>query len=233
LILGARLIQQGLVERAICGGCDAMSRFTVNGFLSLKNVDKSPCKPFDQNRMGLNLGEGAGYLMLEKESDAKARGANILAYFTGYANSNDAYHPTAPSPDGAGAYRTMQQALNKAGLQSDDINYINAHGTATTNNDASEGKAIERLFGINAPYFSSTKPFTGHTLAAAGSIEAIFSIWALQEGQVFPNLNFKTQMEELQIKPAAILQQNITMNHVLSNSFGFGGNNVSLVFSKA
>lgn len=233
LILGARLIQQGLVERAICGGCDAMSRFTVNGFLSLKNVDKSPCKPFDQNRMGLNLGEGAGYLMLEKESDAKARGANILAYFTGYANSNDAYHPTAPSPDGAGAYRTMQQALNKAGLQSDDINYINAHGTATTNNDASEGKAIERLFGINAPCFSSTKPFTGHTLAAAGSIEAIFSIWALQEGQVFPNLNFKTQMEELQIKPAAILQQNITMNHVLSNSFGFGGNNVSLVFSKA
>lgn len=233
LILGARLIQQGLVERAICGGCDAMSRFTVNGFLSLKNVDKTPCRPFDQNRMGLNLGEGAGYLMLEKESDARKRGADILAYFTGYANSNDAYHPTAPSPDGAGAYRTMQQALNKAELRATDIGYINAHGTATTNNDASEGQAIERLFGVNAPYFSSTKPFTGHTLAAAGSIEAIFSIWAMQEGKIFPNLNFETPMEELQIRPAAGLLENISVDHVLSNSFGFGGNNVSLVFSKA
>ena len=233
LILGARMIQQGLVQRAICGGCDAMSRFTVNGFLSLKNVDKSPCKPFDQNRMGLNLGEGAGYLLLEKESDAKTRGANILAYFSGYANSNDAYHPTAPSPDGEGAHRTMLQALNKAGLKPEDIGYINAHGTATANNDASEGKAIERLFGMNTPQFSSTKPFTGHTLAAAGSVEAIFSIYAMQEGKVFPNLNFKTQMEELAIRPATVLQENLTIHHVLSNSFGFGGNNVSLVFSKA
>ncbi|HTM65607.1 MAG TPA: beta-ketoacyl-[acyl-carrier-protein] synthase family protein [Flavipsychrobacter sp.] len=233
LILGARLIQQGLVDRAICGGCDAMSRFTVNGFLSLKNVDKSPCNPFDQNRMGLNLGEGAGYLMLEKESDAKARGVTILAYFSGYANSNDAYHPTAPSPDGAGAYRTMQQALIRAGLQRQDIGYINAHGTATTNNDASEGKAIERLFSPNVPYFSSTKPFTGHTLAAAGSIEAIFSIWAMQEGKIFPNLNFETQMEELKISPVSALLEGIEINHVLSNSFGFGGNNVSLLFSKA
>jgi len=233
LILGARLIRQGLVERAICGGCDAMSRFTVNGFLSLKNVDRTPCKPFDQNRMGLNLGEGAGYLMLEKETDAKRRGADILAYFTGYANSNDAYHPTAPSPDGEGAYRTMRHAIDKAGLQINDIGYINAHGTATTNNDTSEGKAIEKLFGAKAPYFSSTKPFTGHTLAAAGSIEAIFSIWAMQEGKVFPNLNFETQMEELVIKPTASLVENAQIDHVLSNSFGFGGNNVSLVFSKA
>ncbi|HRO43291.1 MAG TPA: beta-ketoacyl-[acyl-carrier-protein] synthase family protein [Flavipsychrobacter sp.] len=232
LILGARMIQQGVVERAICGGCDAMSRFTVNGFLSLKNVAKNPCKPFDQNRMGLNLGEGAGYLMLERETDAKKRGAEILAYFTGYANTNDAYHPTAPSPDGAGAYRTMFQALEKANLQPETIGYINAHGTATINNDAAEGKAIENLFGTQAPYFSSTKPFTGHTLAAAGSIEAIFSIWAMQEGKVFPNLNFENQMEELQIKPAAQLISNVAVNHVLSNSFGFGGNNVSLVFSK-
>lgn len=233
LILGARLIQQGVVKRAICGGCDAMSRFTVNGFLSLKNVDKHPCRPFDQNRMGLNLGEGAGYLLLEKETDAIARGAEILAYFSGYANSNDAYHPTAPSPDGAGAERTMAQALAKAGLTPDDIDYINAHGTATTNNDAAEGKAIERLFGKRTPRFSSTKAFTGHTLAAAGSIEAVFSIWALQHGAVFPNLNFMTPMEELTIRPVTQFQEGLHIRHVLSNSFGFGGNNVSLVFSKA
>lgn len=233
LILGARMIQQGLVERAICGGCDAMSRFTVNGFLSLKNVDKEPCKPFDQNRMGLNLGEGAGYLLLEKESDAIKRGAEILAYFSGYANSNDAYHPTAPSPDGAGAHRTMTQALHKAALQPADIGYINAHGTATINNDAAEGKAIERLFGEKPPAFSSTKAFTGHTLAAAGSIEAIFSIWSLQQGIVYPNLNFETQMDELSIAPATVWKEGENIRHVLSNSFGFGGNNVSLIFSKA
>lgn len=233
IILGARMIQMGLVERAICGGCDAMSRFTVNGFLSLKNVDKEPCKPFDKNRIGLNLGEGAGYLLLEKESDAKAHGANILAVLSGYCNSNDAYHPTAPSPDGSGAKRTMEKALNLAGLKPQDIQYINAHGTATENNDAAEGKAIESLFGSNAPYFSSTKPFTGHTLAAAGSIEAIFSIWAMQEGIVYPNLNYSQKMDDLNIEPVTSLKENLTIENVLSNSFGFGGNNVSLVFSKA
>jgi 3-oxoacyl-[acyl-carrier-protein] synthase-1 len=227
------MIQQGLVERAICGGCDAMSRFTVNGFLSLKNVDKEPCKPFDQNRVGLNLGEGAGYLMLEKKADAVARGATILAEFTGYSNTNDAYHPTAPSPDGAGALRAMGQALDKARLQPSDIDYINAHGTATTNNDSAEGKAIERLFGSEDVVFSSTKPYTGHTLAAAGSIEAIFSIWAMEQGLVFPNLNFTTPMEEISITPVTELREQVPINHVLSNSFGFGGNNVSLVFSKA
>ena len=233
LILGARLIRQGVVERAICGGCDAMSRFTVNGFLSLKNVDKEPCRPFDQERMGLNLGEGAGYLLLEKESDAKARGAEILAYFTSYANTNDAYHPTAPSPDGSGALRTMEQALDRAGIAASEVGYINAHGTATVNNDAAEGLAIEKMFGVNAPYFSSTKPFTGHTLAAAGSIEAIFSIWAMQEGLAFPNLNASVPMEELRIRPLTELKRNLSIDHVVSNSFGFGGNNVSLVFSKA
>lgn len=233
LILGARLIHQGIVERAICGGCDAMSKFTVNGFLSLKNVSKEPCMPFDQDRTGLNLGEGAGYLLLEKESDALKRGATILAVFSGYCNSNDAYHPTAPSPDGEGAYRTMTGALKKAGLQPADIGYINAHGTATTSNDAAEGKAIEKLFGTQHPPFSSTKPFTGHTLAAAGSIEAIFSILALQYQLAFPNLNFKTRTEEINITPSVMLMEGLQVNHVLSNSFGFGGNNVSLIFSKA
>ena len=231
-ILGARMIKQGIVKRAVCGGGDAFSRFTLNGFLSLKNVDKQPCKPFDQNRGGLNIGEGAGFCLLEAESSAKARGANIIAILSGYANTNDAYHPTAPSPDGEGAYNTMQQALEMASLRPADIGYINAHGTATTNNDLAEGRGIQKLFGAQTPPFSSTKPFTGHTLAAAGVIEAIFSIWALQEQMVIPNLNFETPMEELEIQPATALKENISLSHVLSNSFGFGGSNVSLVFSK-
>lgn len=231
LILGARMISHGLAKRAVCGGCDALSRFTLNGFHSLKNVDKEPCRPFDQTRFGLNLGEGAGYLLLEKEEDAVARGANILAVLSGYGNTNDAYHPTAPSPEGDGALRTMQLALNKANLKADDINYVNAHGTATINNDSAEGKALQRLFEGKTLKFSSTKPYTGHTLAAAGSIEAIFSIIALKEQITLPNLNYTTQMEELQIYPVTEAEA-LAIDHVLSNSFGFGGNNVSLVFSK-
>ena len=230
-LLGARMIKQGVVKRAICGGCDALSRFTLNGFNSLKNVAKEPCKPFDRDRIGLNLGEGAAYLLLETESSARERGATILAEFSGYCNSNDAYHPTAPSPHGDGAYNTMQQAMNMAGIKPSDIGYINAHGTATINNDIAEGIAISRLFKDAMPYFSSTKPFTGHTLAAAGAIEAIFSIAAMQQGIALPNLNFQTPMEELLLVPTTQLVENISIKHVLSNSFGFGGNNVSLAFS--
>ena len=232
LLLGARMIRQGLVKRAICGGCDALSRFTLNGFYSLKNVDKTLCRPFDQERGGLNLGEGAGYLLLEKESDALARGADIMAVFSGYCNRNDAYHPTAPSPDGAGAYRTMHGALQHAKLRPEDIGYINAHGTATLSNDLAEGRAIEQLWAGRPPYFSSTKPFTGHTLAAAGILEAIFSIWSMNEGFIPANLNFEKPMEELGIQPEAALRTGVSIRHVLSNSFGFGGNNVSLIFSR-
>lgn len=232
LMMGARLIRQGLVDKAICGGCDSLSRFTLNGFSSLKNVDKNLCRPFDQTRFGLNLGEGAAYLLLEKESDAKTRGAAILGYLSGYANTNDAYHPTAPSPDGAGALRTMRQAIEKAGLQPADIDYINAHGTATINNDESEGRALEALFGAHMPAFSSTKPFTGHTLAAAGAVEAVLSICCINEGFAPANLNWSQPMEEISIRPV-IENKAKEMQHVLSNSFGFGGSNVSLIFSKA
>lgn len=232
IMMGARLIQQGVVERAICGGCDALSRFTLNGFHSLKNVSKDACKPFDQSRLGLNLGEAAGYILLEKESDAIARGANIIGVLSGYSNTNDAHHPTAPSPEGDGALRTMQLALKKAVLEPDAIGYVNAHGTATFNNDESEGKALQRLFNGNVPPFSSTKPYTGHTLAAAGAIEGIFSLLALKEQKILPNLNFKNKMEELDIAPVTEAIE-AEFDHVLSNSFGFGGSNVSLIFSKA
>lgn len=224
------MIQHSLVNKAICGGCDALSRFTLNGFNSLKNVDTAACRPFDQTRFGLNLGEGAGYLLLEKEEDAIARNAPIVAILSGYGNTNDAYHPTAPSPDGQGAQNTMQLALDKAKLPAQDINYINAHGTATINNDAAEGLAIQNLFGTDA-VFSSTKPFTGHTLAAAGSIEAIFSILAIQNQTAWASMNYTQKMEELSIEPVTENKEH-TINHALSNSFGFGGNNVSLIFSK-
>jgi 3-oxoacyl-(acyl-carrier-protein) synthase len=233
LMLGARMIRAGLVERAICGGCDALSRFTLNGFLSLKNVSRAPCRPFDQDRTGLNIGEGAGYVLLEKESAALARGATILAVLSGYANTNDAHHPTAPSPEGEGAYRTMAQALSMAGVAPCDIGYVNAHGTATENNDVAEAKAMHRLFSPSVPHFSSTKCFTGHTLAAAGVIEAIFSVWCLQAQCVLPTLNFENPMAEVPITPVTAYREHVPLKHVLSNSFGFGGSNVSLIFSKA
>jgi 3-oxoacyl-[acyl-carrier-protein] synthase-1 len=232
LLVAARRLSLGLADAAVAGGSDALSRFTLNGFHSLKNMDPAPCRPFDAQRNGLNLGEGAAYLLLERESDALKRNARIEAVLSGWCNANDAYHPTAPSPDGAGAMRTMRGALDQAGLQPSDIGYINAHGTATLNNDAAEAKAIEQLWAGKPPAFSSTKAFTGHTLAAAGAVEAIFSIWAMQAGFALPNLHWEHPMKEAGVRPV-IRPEALTARHIMSNSFGFGGNNVSLVFSRA
>ncbi|MBS1630364.1 MAG: beta-ketoacyl-[acyl-carrier-protein] synthase family protein [Bacteroidetes bacterium] len=231
LLVAARMLKLGLCDAAIAGGGDALSRYTLNGFHSLKNMDHDACRPFDGNRNGLNLGEGAAYLLMERESDAVRRQAPIEAVFSGWCNANDAYHPTAPSPDGSGALRTMKGALHHAGLHPQDIGYINAHGTATRNNDAAEGKAIDTLWQGRPPAFSSTKAFTGHTLAAAGAVEALFSIWAMQEGFIPPNLNWAQTMEESSILPATTPDL-LDAAHVMSNSFGFGGNNVSLIFSR-
>ncbi len=229
IMFGARLIKKGMLDVAICGGTDALTRFTLNGFNSLKNIDQQHCKPFDANRNGLNLGEAAAYIILVNENTAPA---NVLAELTGYCNYNEAFHPTAPSPEGEGAYQAMQGAIQMAGLQASDISYVNVHGTATLNNDQSEGMAMKRLFDGQMPAFSSTKPYTGHTLAAAGAVEAVFSILSLQHGEIYPNLNFDTPMPELGLTPTLTWQQNIAVQHVLSNSFGFGGNNASLVFSR-
>lgn len=232
LMYGARLIQQGMVQRAVCGGTEALTRFTINGFNSLKNIDKQFCRPFDQQRNGLNLGEGAAYLVLESESLARQRGARVLAELSGWCNTNEAFHPTAPSPEGDGAYEAMKNALAMSGRTVDDVQYVNVHGTATLNNDVSEGKALERLFGAGVPRFSSTKPFTGHTLAAAGAIEAIYAVLSIGQQMVFPNLHFSEKMEELAIVPETRLLEEYPVQNVISNSFGFGGNNASLVFSK-
>ncbi|KYP13980.1 beta-ketoacyl-[acyl-carrier-protein] synthase family protein [Flavihumibacter sp. CACIAM 22H1] len=227
---GARLLQQGILDRVVCGGVDSLTRFTVNGFNSLKNLDKEACKPFDANRNGLNLGEGAAYLLLETEASLQQSGNRPLAVLSGYANFNEAFHPTAPSPEGLGAFEAMKRAIEKAGLLPADISYINAHGTATLNNDESEGQAIRRLFGEHVPPFSSTKVYTGHTLAAAGAIEAVFSILSLQHQEIYPGLPFHTPMPTINLVPVKDFRQ-LQLKHILSNSFGFGGNNASLVFS--
>ncbi len=231
ILLGARLIENNILDRAIVGGADALCNFTLNGFDSLMIYDSEWCRPFDDRRKGLNLGEGAAYLILESEKSRKISAKNSVASVSGWANANDAWHQTASSPEGRGATLAIAGALQKAGLTPEKIGYINAHGTATPNNDLSEVTALNNVFGNSLPPFSSTKAFTGHTLAAAGAIEAVYSVLALQEQVIFPNLNFEVPMKEKTCIPATTLTQ-AKIDHVLSNSFGFGGNTSSLVFSR-
>jgi 3-oxoacyl-[acyl-carrier-protein] synthase-1 len=228
---GAQLIKNNKIERVICGGAEALSKFTLNGFNTLMILDSGHCRPFDAGRNGLNIGEGAAYLVLESESALLRSGKKPMAEVKGYGNANDAFHQTASSPDGAGAYLAMKMALNSAAIEPQDVDYINAHGTATENNDLSEGLGIKRLFGESIPLFSSTKPYTGHTLAAAGSVEAVFSLLALQNAMIWPNLNYRNIMPDLGIEPVEQLEERSKLKHVLSNSFGFGGNTSSLVLA--
>jgi len=230
IMFGARLISNGILDRVLTGGADPLSKFTLNGFNTLMILDREHCRPFDESRRGLNLGEGAAYLVLEREDTALKEGKKIYAYLSGYANANDAHHQTASSSDGKGPYLAMKLALEKAGLQPSDIDYINVHGTGTENNDLTESIALKRLFEDKIPPFSSTKAFTGHTLGAAGVIESVFSIIALQEQKLLPNINFKNKIEATGLVPVTDVLD-APINHVLTNSFGFGGNDSSLVFS--
>lgn len=232
MMLGARLINSGRLDRVIVGGTESLSRFTINGFKTLMIFSDAPNRPFDEHRKGLNLGEGAGYLILESENMIQKSGKEVIAYLSGWGNANDAFHQTASSDEGIGATLAMQQALQVAGLHATDIDYINAHGTATPNNDFSESQALMNVFGDQLPPFSSTKPFTGHTLAASAGIESVYSILALQNQILYPNLNFDTPMSSHPYVPLTSLQE-APIQHVLSNAFGFGGNCSSLIFSKA
>jgi len=230
---GARLIQAGIVDRVVAGGIDALTRFTLNGFNALRILDPELCKPFDQNRQGLNLGEGAAYLVMEASQLVDKYDKTPLAELSGYGNSNDAYHQTASSPEGYGPHLAMKKAVAKAGTELSDISYINAHGTGTDNNDLSEGRAIDNLFSQKPPPVSSTKSFTGHTLGAAGSVEAVLALLAIEHNRLLPNINFSQQMDDLSFEPVRTFKESEAVNHVLSNSFGFGGNNTSLLFSRA
>ena len=233
IMMGAKLIKNGVLDRVIVGGTDSLSKFTLNGFNTLMILTDSYNTPFDNDRKGLNLGEAAAFIVLESDEVVKKENKKVLAYLSGYGNANDAHHQTASSENGQGAFLAMEKALKVSGLDKENIDYINVHGTATPNNDLSEGIAMIRIFGENrVPEFSSTKAFTGHTLAAAAGIEAVYSILAMQNNVIFPNLNFKTKMEEFDLTPVTELKEK-NINHVLSNSFGFGGNCSTLIFSKS
>ena len=230
ILLGSRLIKAGLIDRAIVGGSDALSKFTINGFNTLGILDTEHTSPFDENRKGLNLGEGAAYLVLEAEELCKDK--KSYGVVAGYGNANDAFHQTASSDDGTGSKLSIRKALELADLQPTDIDYINTHGTGTPNNDFSESKAMQEIFGSNGiPPFNSLKPFTGHTLAACGSIEAIFSLYTMNNSILFPSLNFKTPIADTQLTPVTTITRNHKVSAVLSNSFGVGGNCTSLIFT--
>ena len=229
IMTAADMIRTGAVQSALAGGSESLSLFHFNGFRSLMILDEQACRPFDATRAGLNLGEGAGYLVLESEDSARQRGAKILAYIGGYANACDAFHQTASSENGEGAYLAMTRAIRMAGLQPEDITFVKAHGTATPNNDASESAALRRVFGDRLPPVCSTKAFTGHTTSASGGLEAVFCLMAMQNGFVPASLNWiESDGQTITPNPHTLKKE---IRHVLCNAFGFGGNESSLVLS--
>ena len=221
-----RLIQLGLIDAAVVGGVDSLCLTTLYGFSSLQLVSPNPCKPFDAQRDGISAGEGAAFALLERVAEPVA-GAILLA---GVGESSDAYHMSSPHPEGLGARNAMAAALASAGLQPQDIDYINLHGTATPSNDSAEDAAVSALFGSATPC-SSTKGYTGHTLGAAGGVEAVICALALREGLVPGGVGTETLDPQLRCNYQFDTQQRPLL-HVLSNSFGFGGSNCSLVFSR-
>lgn len=226
IMFGARLIKSGRLKRVIVGGTDSLAKYTVNGFNSLMILTNEPCKPFDKNRQGLNLGEGAGYLILEAESECQNK--TKIAEVLGYGNANDAHHPSATSPEAFGPRLAMERALKSAHIDQSKVDYINAHGTGTVNNDETELFAFNQIF-ETIPPFNSTKSYTGHTLAASGSIEVILSIMSLQENELYPSLNCETPIGKA---PIQIIKKLDTIKNIMSNSFGFGGNCTSIILKK-
>ena len=231
IITGANMLRCGLADKVVVGGAECLSAFHLNGFNTLMILDHQQCRPFDRDRAGLNLGEGAAYLVMETESSAMARGVKPLCRLSGYGNACDAFHQTASSPDGDGATMAMEEALRVSRLNPADIDYVNAHGTGTQNNDESEGRAIRRVFGSDIPPVSSTKSFTGHTTSASGSIEAVICILALEHQFLPTNINWTTPIEG-GIMPVTDIHPRREMKHVLSNAFGFGGNDSSIIISR-
>ena len=220
-------IRSGRYKRALTGGYDALSELVFVGFDSLQASTPELCRPFDRERTGLVIGEGAAILLLEELDSARARGAKILAEIVGYGISTDNHHLTQPNPSGSGPRQAMEGALKSAGLSAGEIDYINAHGTATPFNDAAEGKAIAELF--DGVAVSSTKGMMGHSLGAAGAIEAIISILALQNQFLPPNINFRNGDAEMDLNIVANHSQPANLRIVLSNSFGFGGTNATVI----
>jgi len=223
-------VRSGRYERVLTGGYDALSELVFVGFDSLQASTPEKCRPFDRDRSGMVVGEGAAILALENLERARSRGARVLAEITGYGISTDNHHLTQPDPSGSGPRQAMEQALNSARISAKTIDYINAHGTATPFNDAAEGKAIVQLF--DQVSVSSTKGMMGHALGAAGAIEAIFCLLALRHQFLLPNINYRTPDVDVDLNIVANESRPARINVVLSNSFGFGGTNASIVIQK-
>lgn len=230
--LAAQRIAAGKCDVMLAGGADSLSRIALYGFFSLQVISPDGPRPFDRDRKGMTVGEGAGMVVLESLTHARKRGAQVLALLTGYGHSCDAHHLTAPHPEGAGAIVAMREAMTAAGIGPTDVGYINAHGTATMDNDRTEARAISAVFGASVPV-SSTKRFLGHTLAAAGAIEAVICARALQNKLLPGNLGLRQPLDDAKLDLLKEPRKSPGLRHVLSNSFGFGGNNAALVLSAA
>jgi 3-oxoacyl-[acyl-carrier-protein] synthase II len=223
-------IRSGKYERVLTGGYDALSELVFVGFDSLQASTPEKCRPFDRDRTGMVLGEAAAVLALENFESARKRGAEILGEIVGYGISTDNHHMTQPDPSGSGPRRAMEGALESAGCAADQVDYINAHGTATPLNDAAEGKAISELFG-SVPV-SSTKSMIGHSLGAAGAIEAVICLLALQSQFLPPNINFRAPDSDFDLNIVGNKSRDAKIETALSNSFGFGGTNASVLISR-
>ena len=220
-------IKSGVCDVVIAGGADMLCNVIIAGFLSLLITDTNPCRPFDRNRRGLNLGEGAGVVVLESEQSIRQRGGQIQSWLNGYGNATDAFHISAPEPTGRGLRQAMNQALSEAGLKPQDIDFINAHGTGTPENDRVEGRLFSEMF-PKVP-FGSTKCFTGHTLGAAGGIEAVITILCLHQRRIPANVGFEEPDPDFSSRPV-VENTKIAGRYGLSDSVAFGGNNVALIF---
>ena len=228
--MAADYLRSRHADVAIAGGSDALCRLTYSGFNVLQAVDPEPCSPFGASRKGINLGEGAAYIVLERWDDAVARGARILAELCGYGATCDAHHPTAPHEDGRGAEAAMRAAIAESGVCA--VDYVNAHGTGTLLNDSAETRAIAAAVGPKVPV-SSTKSFFGHTLGASGAVEAVITVLALMHQLAPPTLRLDKAADDCPLDYIPHTPRPLTMTNALSNTFGFGGSNVSLLFRRA
>ncbi|HMA16972.1 MAG TPA: beta-ketoacyl-[acyl-carrier-protein] synthase family protein, partial [Thermoanaerobaculia bacterium] len=228
------VIAAGLADAVVTGGSDVLARLTYGGFNSLRSVDPDPCRPFDRDRRGLSIGEAAGILVLEDEEHARRRGATILADFLGYGVTSDAFHMTAPDPSGAAGGRTIQAALDAAGVDAADVDYVNAHGTATPQNDSAETAALKSALGNRAREIpvSSIKSMIGHCLCASGAIEAIATTMTVREGRIPPTIHYETPDPECDLDYVPNEAREHPVSIALSNSFAFGGNSSVVVIGR-
>jgi 3-oxoacyl-[acyl-carrier-protein] synthase II len=232
IAVGADLVADGVTPLALAGGTDSLTRICFMGFNTLRLLDTEPCRPFDRHRRGMSIGEGAAFVVLEDAEHARARGARVYAELAGHGMTTDAFHVTSPHPDGEGMVRAMRTALSRGGIAPAAVGYANAHGTGTVQNDRVEARALRLVFGDGRLLVSSTKSMIGHTMAAAGSLEAVATILAMVAETVPPTVNLSTPDPEMVFDCVPERARDAVLEHAISNSFGFGGQNVTLLFRR-